>query len=565
MEQNYNASSDYPEPSSTIVTPYPARYQPERPANSDYNNFNATPYWQPGLPPPIHEGYIPRDDLGDDYNEDRDDDYDDDPERNLRALTAKYDLGHILNPHNRTSHSTGYQYGERLDDNMVLDDDEDETVLESDVIAGPQQPADEDVDPDFEGSDDGQTSGDNMSLDSELLDEIVDEPPVRGRGAKRGTTGRGRGRRGWKWALAGTEHDPKLNKPRGRPGRPQGSTQVPRGEGRKRGGGAGTKHADPGVEYKKLQQKATQNFLDGDLDAAADFAREAVQANPEVFAAHSLLSEILSAQGREEDSLTVLYAGAHTKRDKELWHHCAERTLDLAGDDRTLEVLDKAVYAYNWAIKLDQKDLEARRAKLNLLLEIYNVHDVASAPSRAKQECRMILRMRPSEMPVVNTFAELALLNNAKPDLVLAKQAFDEAIDIYSMGKVLGEGAEQWSYLNVYLDLVRSLDGPSKAIKKLKTLSRWLLGRVEESYWDRYEDDDREYDLTDEPRRVQVDDFVSQAHLDSAQYGAGLPLDIRTKLGTYRMALGPQHHTEAMVCLTENTYWTLLMLTAASL
>ncbi len=38
---------------------------------------------------------------------------------------------------------------------------------------------------------------------------------------------------------------------------------------------------------------------------------------------------------------------------------------------------------------------------------------------------------------------------------------------------------------------------------ELKRISRWLLGRPDETYWDDWPDDDREWDATDD-RRVEV-------------------------------------------------------------
>ena len=514
--------SAYPEPTPTIINPYP-----------EYATFDPSLGWQQSSAPPVHEGFITREDILQDF--------DDDPERDPRALNTKYNLHGILHP------STSR-------DPYVDDDYDNEDAFYNTTYANPTEiflqsdfggvlppiRENEAADPDFEVTDDDDDDGrseDDMDLDDDLLESAIAE---RASSSKRGRPrgrGKARGRRGWKWALKGTAHDPDLDKEKRKPGRPKGTkSQVPRGEGRRRGVAAGVKFADPGIEYKKIQAQATQAFLDNKLDDAARFAKEAVQANPEVFAAHSLLSEILQAQGHLQDALTVLIAGAHTKRDKELWHLCAERILDLAGENRTHASLENAIYAYTWAIKLDQKDLEARREKLNLLLEVYNRFGTTSAPGRARMECKMILRERPGEMPVVNTYAALGVLTGGATEMKQAKHAFDEAIKIYSQGDVLGDAAEQWSYLNAYLDLVVKLEGANEAATRLKQLSRWLLGRAEEMFWDDFLHDDREFDVEHEPRRSSVEQFAKQETPDISSYGEGLPLEIRIKLGDYRLA-----------------------------
>lgn len=156
----------------------------------------------------------------------------------------------------------------------------------------------------------------------------------------------------------------------------------------------------------------------------------------------------------------------------------------------------------------------------------------------------MILRERPGEMPVVNTYAALGVLTGGIAEMKAAKQAFDDAIKIYWQDGVLGDAAEQWSYINVYLDLVLKLDGPGEAVRRLKQLSRWLLGRDEETYWDDFQDDDREFDVEHEPRRNNVEQFTNQDRADISSYGEGLPLEIRVKLGNYRLEL--HNYSEAL-------------------
>jgi len=71
------------------------------------------------------------------------------------------------------------------------------------------------------------------------------------------------------------------------------------------------------------------------------------------------------------------------------------------------------------------------------------------------------------------------------------------------------------------------------------------LGRGRETHWDDIVEDDREWDSKDIPRRSQVQHF-SPGQYGSMTYGDGLPLEIRIKLGIYRLRLG-NHVKEALV------------------
>lgn len=535
----------YPDPDMpAFINPYPSGYEP-----SPVHTFGAPTeedFYPPRPQPLIHEGYIPQSG----YNSD----VDEDPTNGYSALKAQFGLNFVLNPH---SADAGRDDEDDDDGQRRRGYSDDEGLFDDFAEGGPQRRLDSlerelldvgeqdaEVDPDFRASDeDDDRSDDDMSINSDLLDEVLaEETRGKGRGRGRGR-GRGaaRGRRGWKWALKGTEHDPSLAKRgrgRGR-GRPRGS-QVPRGEGRRRANREGPKVVEPTPEFKRLQALATQNFLNQDLQSAADYAREAVKTNPEIFAAHSLLSEILLAEGKEQDSLTVLLAGAHTKRDPALWLHVAERTLELAGERRTSEVIEQAIYCYAWAIKLDITDYDARREKLNLLLE-------SGQTARARTDCRMMIKAKPFDLAVIRQYADLCADSNQPIEIARAKQAYDKAIDFYSKGKTLGLPDTQWSHLNVYMDLVEESGPTAEAVKQLKKLSRWLLGRKEEEWWDDIEGDDREYDLEDVPRRIQLPQFKASAYQNRPEmYGEGLPLELRAKLGMYRVKMGRVYLHEAM-------------------
>lgn len=546
MDDDENHSA-YPDPSSAFVTPYSSQYASTNYLGNDgpYGDARTGGLWQAGPGPLIHDGFIPRDEISD--GEDVDDEEDD-----LRGLYAKFNLGSILN-----NGSPFAQRGTNFFDTSAIDGGLD-LGLDDDVFDSQFAPPDLDanvpeIDPDFEVSD-AESEG-AASVDSDLLDDIVNESaPVRGRGRGRPRgrgRGGGRGRRGWKWALKGTEHDPDREK-RAR-GRPRGSRNVPRGEGRARGRPAGIRNtADPGEAFRRVQAQATQNYLAGDYETAAEFAREAVKMNPEVFAAHSLLSEVLQALGRAKDSLAVLIAGAHTKRDAELWVHVGQKTRDLAGDDPTPESLDAAVYCFSWAIRLNPEDFDARRERLNLLLQILHLSNDGHAASRARNECVMMLKLRPYDMLVARELAELATMSKNTIEIRKAKEYYDKAIELQPDISTLGpdpDEEEQWNHALVYVGMTESIEDNIEAIRQFKRLARWIQQRQDETFWDEYPNDDREFDFPNESRKLEVEQYrvkKESGRIEAQNDAPSLPLDMRIKLGLYRMSFGESGYEEAL-------------------
>lgn len=367
--------------------------------------------------------------------------------------------------------------------------------------------------------------------------------------------GRGRGRgRGISWALKGTEHDPVKRKAAERAQQREHGRSRPRGGSR--GRPRGDRAIDPGREFKKYQTEATQAWMDGDLEAALESARLAVQANPEVFAAHSLLSEILVKMDRKQDALAALMSGAHTKRDPTLWNEVAQRTLDLAGDECTDLHREQALFAYSNALGYSLQDVNnnyiARTGKRDMCVELGNYKE-------ARLNSKGMLRMRPDDWDNIRRYAELCAETEDPFEYQRAKEAYDTAFNMCSEKESLGDSAEQWSHANVYLELmdrlapaernVNSADqarNAAEAIYVLRRLARWFLGRKEELFWDECRDDDREFD-SDHDRRAFVGEFQQgRASRDKAQYGDGLPLELRAKLGLFRIKMGTSHHTEGL-------------------
>ncbi|KAM5456860.1 transcription factor TFIIIC subunit tfc4 [Microsporum audouinii] len=285
------------------------------------------------------------------------------------------------------------------------------------------------------------------------------------------------------------------------------------------------KPVEPSAEFKTLQSEATSAFIDADYERALSLVKQAIHLNPEIFQAHVLLSEIFLAQGQKKKALYALFTGAHTRRNPEVWLEVANLILERADEDRAA-VLDDVLYCYSRVIDIDQKryDLRFERAAIN---------EELGYKGKAAQEYEKILEGLPYN---TNALRPLAALYIELGDIGKAKAQYENCIAHY-MSLSLEEVQEfTWSDVNIYVELFSYDHNYQAGISSLKALARWLLGRKGDSGWDLI-DDDREWDADDYPRRATTPWFVpGQYPLES--YGIGLPLELRVKLGIYRLKMG---------------------------
>lgn len=302
------------------------------------------------------------------------------------------------------------------------------------------------------------------------------------------------------------------------------------------------KPLEPDPEFKLLHSEATSAFIDGEYEKATGLVKQAIQINPEIFAAHSLLSEIFLAQGDKDKAVTALFSGAHTRpRDPSVWVKAAKLILERAGDDRASSLHD-VLYCYSRVIDVDPKSYSIRfhRAAVNRELG-YN--------GRAVQEYEKLLKELPHNMEALRQLAETCIDMN---DVEKAKAQYEETISYFTSLDLEDSMDFTWSDVNIYVELFSYLGQYEQGLVALKSLSRWLLGRKEDVLWEGIQQDDREWDSEDDPRRLQTPGFEPEEYpLES--YGFGLPLELRAKLGIYRLKMGPQHKNEALVCLPDQS------------
>lgn len=324
------------------------------------------------------------------------------------------------------------------------------------------------------------------------------------------------------------------------PGRPRS-----RGRGRPRGRGRGWPRGErrgprpalePTHEFKIKLSEASNAFIDGDYDGAILLVQRAIQENPEQFSAHSLLSEIFLAQGKQDKAVTALFNAAHTRpKDPKIWLKVAKMMLEMAGDDR-IKALTDVIYCYSRIIDLDRRNFNMRFQRAALYRELRR-------RGNAMKEYELILKDLPHDTRVLRLITELCIEKNQTGK---AKALWEQSIDHFRSQPSPDESNFGWSEVNVYVELYGYSGDYAEAIFQLKSLSRWLLGRGRDTQWELVKEDDREFDLEDSPRRTATPGFVADQYAKES-YGQGLPLELRVKLGTYRLKLGKEHSSEAMV------------------
>lgn len=305
------------------------------------------------------------------------------------------------------------------------------------------------------------------------------------------------------------------------------------GKGIKRGP---RKPLEPSPEFKLLHSDATSAFIDGDYERAVVLVKQAIQINPEIFAAHSLLSEIFLVQGFRDKALAALFSGAHTRpKDASVWTKVAKLILERAGEDRA-SALQDAVYCYSRVIEIDQRNYRTRFQRAAAYRELGH-------NGRAIQEYERILKDLPHNTRALRHLTESYIDLN---DVAKARARYEDSIAYYTSLPLEEATDFTWSDVNIYIELFSYSNAYEQGILSLRSLARWLLGRKDDVLWDNIRQDDREWDVHDFPRRIDTPWFNPGSY-PIESYGLGLPLELRVKLGIYRLKMDLEYRDEALV------------------
>ncbi|KAJ9614337.1 transcription factor TFIIIC subunit tfc4 [Cladophialophora chaetospira] len=300
---------------------------------------------------------------------------------------------------------------------------------------------------------------------------------------------------------------------------------------------------NPGPEFNALYAQAIEAYVDEqDIAKALDLTSKAIAINPEIYSAHALQAELLYALGEDDMAANTLLVGAHAMpNDPEVWFQAATALLEGSSEPRSGAV-QAAIECYSQILTTGSaahRHIEARFQRSAVNRAIYHY-------SMAMRDLEKILKTMPRDPRVLRQFTEICIEID---DLERAKTKYEEIFEYYRENGFHGEQPFAWAHILVYSQVL-ALEDPqdaaiSNALMELKRLSRWILGREDEMYWDDCIQDDREFDPEDEPRRDLVSQFIPGMHpLDA--YGTGLPLEIRVRLGILRLAHSNRALDEAM-------------------
>ena len=296
---------------------------------------------------------------------------------------------------------------------------------------------------------------------------------------------------------------------------------------------------EPEPEFKALHSQATMAFIANDYDEAEALTLQALQINPEMYPAHSLLSQIHAARGDLDKAIAVAYSGAHTRpRDIEMWSRIARMLLDR-DQEHTNTTLRDTVYCYNRIISIDKYNVEARYQRAALNRELGKLKQVVS-------EYEQLNKYLPYDTTVLRHLAQASIEVN---DPERAIRHYKATVSYFQDLEPMDPTSFTWSDINVLAELYIFCQEYEEGLELTKSLARWLLGRGSDRCWENFSEDDREWDIDHHPRRIEFPDFVPNLY-EAKSYGAGLPLDLRIKLGILRLNLSNHDVDEALVSET---------------
>ncbi|QUC22196.1 uncharacterized protein UV8b_06437 [Ustilaginoidea virens] len=313
---------------------------------------------------------------------------------------------------------------------------------------------------------------------------------------------------------------------RGASDAPQGRRSAARG----RGARGPRKAAKPRGDITARLSKVNQAFLSGNYDQAIDIAFEVIRINAETHQAWTALSAIFSERGELDRALSAMVYAAHLRpKDVSGWLRCASFALDSMNDADSSN-LNTARLCFSAALRADRTNIEARIGKADVCHR--QGHLLA-----AIAEYKFIVKQRPYDLEIIRRLAEASIdSRNAASAILPAISAYKRCFAHIIAGESEQEKDYLWHDVGIYVELLAMVESYAEAIYELKRISRWLSGRLNETFWDDWQMDDRELDISD-ARRLSVTDYIALGETVQ-QPRRTLPLDLRARLAIYRLKLG---------------------------
>lgn len=268
----------------------------------------------------------------------------------------------------------------------------------------------------------------------------------------------------------------------------------------------------------------------GDLQEAKDLIFDVIRINAETHQAWTTLSSIFREEGHMDKALMSMVYAAHLLKEVPVWLRCANFALEVAEEHPGVD-LNTARMCFAAAINIDSRNTDARLGRAMVCQRLGHA-------SVAVGDYKFVLAERPLDLDLIRKLAEACMdTKDVAKAAGSAISAYDTLFRHTAAYPDAGEAAQiSWYDVGIYSELLAHSERPRDAILQLKALSRRLLGRRGEVFWDQWQEDDREFD-EDESRRMEVPEY-HHGSVDHMAYGLGLPKDLRVRLAIYRLTAG---------------------------
>lgn len=285
---------------------------------------------------------------------------------------------------------------------------------------------------------------------------------------------------------------------------------------------AATKEMDP--EAADFFTKANQAYVENDLDKALHYYQQMVKIDPKNSKAYQTMGLICQQKGQMSKCCSYWFMAAElTLWDLELWGTVAELSSELG-------YIDQAIFCYTHIINYKSG---ARNPDPKYILERSLLYKQKGQYGRALEGLQRMHQIYPRDSTIIKHLASVYVEQKRLTDAVnLYMRILDN--NMKSEEPPVLDPQFGWSELNILCELFLTQHSWRMGIRVIKTVSRWMKQRQDETWWDD-QDDDSEFDS----RRLKVirkkrpKDFQLFINRENE-----LPIDLRFKLGSFRLELG---------------------------
>lgn len=316
--------------------------------------------------------------------------------------------------------------------------------------------------------------------------------------------------------------------------RGRGRGRAAQGRGIKRGP---RKAAEPTGDVKYRINMAQEAYLNGRIDDAIEWVEDAIRINAEICRAWTLLSTLFMEKGDYKKSFTARVFSCHLQpKDVQGWLNAAELGLQLLDEypEDATELREQSSVCYSAALRANITCTQARHGRAAISVERRQFRTAAKDYLYLLEHCEYdVYALRPyAEMTIM--LASIGKRGYYTPESAI--EWYRRAFAYFRENGPSERFPLDWQDVNIFVGVLAYIEHTKDALYEVKSLSRWLLGRSDDTFWDDWQDDDREWDV-DNVRRLGIEGYQEGKYPESS-YGSGLPLMLRTKMAVCRLRLG---------------------------